>query len=111
MEKFTLHPSSKRPKTKPYLTIFLSVFTLGTAVLVYFKYQFISMRLRSIFDKGIESNVITSTMNAPAVSVVDPEATTTLTFSPTSNLRGRKFDRFVTIWLENQDYDIAAADR
>jgi hypothetical protein len=114
MEKFTLQLPSKRPTsstTKSYLTIFLSVFTLGTVVLVYFNYQFIDMHLRSMFHKAVDSTVIPSTMDAPAVSAVDAEAATALTFSPTSNVKGKKFDRFVTIWLENQDYDIAAADR
>jgi hypothetical protein len=111
MEKSTPELLSKRPRTKRYLTIFLSVFTLGTAFLVYFKYQFISMHLHSLFHKPITSSVISSTMNIPAVSSVDAETATALTFIPPSNVRGKKFDRFVTIWLENQDYDIAAADR
>lgn len=29
----------------------------------------------------------------------------------TSRVRGKAFDRFVTIYLENTDYDIAAGDR
>jgi len=33
-----------------------------------------------------------------------------LTLSPTSNVKGKVFDRFVTIWLENTDYDKAASD-
>ncbi|PSS18502.1 hypothetical protein M430DRAFT_19095 [Amorphotheca resinae ATCC 22711] len=35
---------------------------------------------------------------------------TALTLSPTSSVKGKTFDRFVTIWLENTDYDMAAAD-
>lgn len=35
---------------------------------------------------------------------------TALTESPTSNIAGKTFDRFVTIWLENTDYSMAAAD-
>lgn len=31
--------------------------------------------------------------------------------SPTSNILGLHFDRFVTIWLENTDYNQAASDR
>jgi hypothetical protein len=114
MEKFTLQLPSKRPTsstTKPYLTILFSVFTLGTVVLVYFNFRFIDTHLLSMFHKDVESNANASTMNAPAVAAVDPEAATALTFSPTSNVGGKKFDRFVTIWLENQDYDIAAGDR
>jgi hypothetical protein len=31
--------------------------------------------------------------------------------SPTSHVKGKAFDRFVTIWLENTAFDDAAADR
>lgn len=31
--------------------------------------------------------------------------------SPTSNVTGLYFDRFITIWLENTDYEKAAGDR
>ncbi|CAG8978381.1 hypothetical protein HYALB_00010400 [Hymenoscyphus albidus] len=33
-----------------------------------------------------------------------------LTRSPTSNVKGKVFDRYVSIWFENTDYDMAAAD-
>lgn len=33
------------------------------------------------------------------------------TLSPTSYVRGKTFDRFVQIWLENTDFDMAAGDR
>jgi|HubBroStandDraft_4_1064222.scaffolds.fasta_scaffold649438_2 hypothetical protein len=36
---------------------------------------------------------------------------TALTESPTSNVQGLTFNRFVTIWLENTDYSTAAGDR
>lgn len=32
------------------------------------------------------------------------------TASPTSNVKGKAFDRFVTIWLENTDYDLAEGE-
>ncbi|KAH6678275.1 phosphoesterase family-domain-containing protein [Halenospora varia] len=35
---------------------------------------------------------------------------TALTESPTSNVVGKTFDRFVTIWFENTDYSMAAGD-
>ena len=31
--------------------------------------------------------------------------------SPTSKVKGKVFDRYVSIWFENQDYDIVLADR
>ena len=36
---------------------------------------------------------------------------TARTLSPTSSVKGKKFDRFVTIWLENTDFELAAGDR
>jgi acid phosphatase len=36
---------------------------------------------------------------------------TALTESPTSKVKGKVFDRYVSIWLENTDYLSAAADR
>jgi hypothetical protein len=46
-----------------------------------------------------------------AASAVEAARATALTLSPTSSVKGKTFHRFVSIWLENQDYDIAAADR
>jgi hypothetical protein len=33
------------------------------------------------------------------------------TRSPVTSVKGKQFNRFVTIWLENTDYDKAAGDR
>jgi acid phosphatase len=38
-------------------------------------------------------------------------AATAKSESPTSKVKGKVFDRYVSIWLENQDYDIVSADR
>jgi acid phosphatase len=35
---------------------------------------------------------------------------TAKTESPTSHVKGKVFDRYVSIWFENTDYDMAAAD-
>jgi len=48
---------------------------------------------------------------ATAASAVAAARATALTLSPTSNVKGKTFDRFVQIFLENQDYGIAAGDR
>lgn len=48
---------------------------------------------------------------ATAASSIAQAAATALTLSPTSNVKGKTFDRFVQIFLENQDYSIAAGDR
>jgi hypothetical protein len=48
---------------------------------------------------------------ATASASIAAARATALTLSPTSNVGGKTFDRFVQIWLENTDYDIAAGDR
>ncbi|KAJ9143073.1 Phosphoesterase family-domain-containing protein [Pleurostoma richardsiae] len=47
---------------------------------------------------------------ATAASDVAAARATALTLSPTSDVKGKTFDRFVQIFLENQDFDIAAGD-
>lgn len=47
---------------------------------------------------------------ATAASDVYAAAATALTLHPTSNVQGKSFNRFVQIFLENQDYDIADGD-
>jgi hypothetical protein len=46
-----------------------------------------------------------------ATAAVAKAAATALTLSPTSNVKGLTFDRFVQIFLENTDYSSAVADR
>ncbi len=58
---------------------------------------------------------------APAPAPASPTATdaadvyaaqaTALTLSPTSNIKGKAFDRYVSIWFENTDFETAQADR
>lgn len=48
---------------------------------------------------------------ATAASSIAQAAATALTLSPTSNVVGKTFDRFVQIFLENQDFSIATGDR
>ncbi|KAK6084379.1 acid phosphatase [Seiridium cupressi] len=47
---------------------------------------------------------------ATASASVAAAQATALTLSPTSSVSGKTFDRFVQIFLENQDFDIAAGD-
>ncbi|KAI0553183.1 phosphoesterase family-domain-containing protein [Xylaria curta] len=47
---------------------------------------------------------------ATASASIEAARATALTLSPTSNVKGKTFDRFVQIFLENQDYSIAAGD-
>ncbi|KAI0864058.1 phosphoesterase family-domain-containing protein [Xylaria cubensis] len=57
------------------------------------------------------TNVDPGTMyTATASASIAAARATALTLSPTSNVKGKTFDRFVQIFLENQDYSIAAGD-
>lgn len=47
---------------------------------------------------------------ATATASVYAAQATALTLHPTSDIQGKTFNRFVTIFLENQDYRIAAGD-
>lgn len=48
---------------------------------------------------------------ATASASIAAARATALTLSPTSSVTGKTFDRFVQIFLENQDFSIAAGDR
>lgn len=47
---------------------------------------------------------------ATATSAVYAAQATAKTLSNTSNVKGKAFDRFVVVWLENTDYDMAYGD-
>ncbi|KAI0442720.1 phosphoesterase family-domain-containing protein [Xylaria telfairii] len=47
---------------------------------------------------------------ATASASIAAARATALTLSPTSSVKGKTFDRFVQIFLENQDFSIAAGD-
>lgn len=65
------------------------------------------------------SSLASAAIAAPATAA-SPTATDTAdvyaaqatakTESPTSHVKGKAFDRYVSIWFENTDYDMAAAD-
>lgn len=57
------------------------------------------------------ARLIVGQNTATFASDVAAAAATAKTESPTSNVPGKAFDRFVVIWLENTDYSAAAADR
>lgn len=44
-------------------------------------------------------------------AAVAAEKATDINLSPTSNVKGKAFDRFVTIMMENTDYSLASTDR
>ncbi|KAI4717707.1 phosphoesterase-domain-containing protein [Aureobasidium sp. EXF-10727] len=59
---------------------------------------------------ALSSQALAANFTSTNPSDVDAARDTALTLSPTSNVKGKVFDRFVTIWLENTDYDKAASD-
>lgn len=48
---------------------------------------------------------------ATGTAAVAAAAATARTSSPTSKVKGKVFDRYVSIWFENTDYAKAIADR
>ncbi|KAI1075358.1 phosphoesterase-domain-containing protein [Whalleya microplaca] len=53
---------------------------------------------------------IENTYTATATSAVEKARATAKTLSPTSDIKGKAFDRLAIIWLENTDYDMAIGD-
>ncbi|KAI0179907.1 phosphoesterase-domain-containing protein [Hypoxylon sp. FL1284] len=51
-----------------------------------------------------------NTYTATATSDVEKARATAKTLSPTSNVKGKAFDRLAIIWMENTDYDMAIGD-
>jgi hypothetical protein len=51
-----------------------------------------------------------SQYTSTGTAAVAKAAATALTLSPTSSVAGLTFDRFVQIWLENEDYSAAIKD-
>ncbi|KAI9743500.1 MAG: hypothetical protein M1818_002813 [Claussenomyces sp. TS43310] len=58
------------------------------------------------------SVVVADTASPTATDVADVEAAaaTAISQSPVSHVKGKTFDRYVSIWFENTDYDTAAGD-
>lgn len=72
------------------------------------------MRFFSTFTvASLASVALTAPASPTATDVADVYAAqaTALTLSPTSMVKGKSFDRYVSIWFENTDYDMAAGDR
>jgi acid phosphatase len=72
------------------------------------------MRASIIAAISLASLSVASPLSSPtatdAANVYAAQATA-LSRSPTSSVKGKAFDRYVSIWFENTDYDMAAADR
>ncbi|EHA27650.1 hypothetical protein CBS63078_3787 [Aspergillus niger] len=52
----------------------------------------------------------TTTEEYPSLAEIRAAQATVQPYSPVSNVKGTSFNRFVNIWLENTDYDTAAAN-
>ncbi|KAE8453302.1 hypothetical protein EG329_011369 [Mollisiaceae sp. DMI_Dod_QoI] len=71
------------------------------------------MRFSSIFAivVGIATTAYAQTQyTSTGTAAVAAAAATAKTLSPVSSIKGKQFDRFVNIWLENTDFDMAAGD-
>ncbi|KAK7987412.1 hypothetical protein PG989_007727 [Apiospora arundinis] len=66
----------------------------------------LSLPLLAVGTAAQAENLYTAT----ATSAVYAAQATAKTLSNTSNVKGKAFDRFVVIWLENTDYDMAYGD-
>jgi len=55
------------------------------------------------------ANAQTQYTSTKAADIAAARATAR-TLSPTSSVKGKKFDRFVSIFLENTDFDMAAGN-
>lgn len=64
-----------------------------------------------VFSTLLASAYAQTQYTSTGTAAVEKARATALTLSPTSNVVGSTFNRFVTIWCENTDYSIAAADR
>lgn len=97
------------PKAAVVPVFFLVAFCL----LLSFGVDF-TMRARSFVAAAVafatQTHAQTQYTSTGTAAVAAAKATAK-TLSPTSSVPGKAFDRFVNIWLENTDYDMAAADR
>ncbi|KAL4804020.1 phosphoesterase family-domain-containing protein [Aspergillus unguis] len=53
----------------------------------------------------------TSSEQTPSPAEIEAAQATVKPYSPVSNVHGKTFQRFVNIWLENTDYDVAANEK
>jgi hypothetical protein len=88
--------------------------TTDLHILWYFELQEIIMRFplsQLAVAAFITAAAAQTQYTATGAAAVAKARATALTESPTSYVKGKTFDRFVAIFLENTDYDSAAADR
>jgi hypothetical protein len=97
------------PKAAAVPLFFLVAFCL----LLSFGFDY-KMRVRSFVAAAVAFATQSHTQKQytliDAATVAAAKATAK-TLSPMSSVPGKSFNRFVNIWLENTDYEMAAADR
>jgi hypothetical protein len=89
---------------KRVLFSFLTVLFCSSLAL----YLYLDMRFNSV--AVVVATCATALCEAASADVEAARATA-LTLSPVSSIKGKRFDRFVNIWFENTDFDMAAGDR
>ena len=72
-----------------------------------------SLAVASLASAAVAAPTEAPPVNPTATGAADVYAAqaTALTLSPTSNVKGKVFDRYVSIWFENTDFELAQADR
>ena len=101
----TIYSGEKCPQTRLYLraSSYFSKPTIITLATMIFS------RTTALF--ALASGVYAqSQYTSTGTAAVAKAAATALTLSPTSSVAGLTFDRFVQIWLENENYSAAIKD-
>lgn len=91
------------------LCLIAALFCTSFALYLYFDMRFNAVALAAAAACSIGCNAQTQYTSTAASAVAAAKATA-LTLSPVSSIKGKRFDRFVQIWLENTDYSMAAGD-
>jgi acid phosphatase len=97
----------------PRIAVVPVFFVVVFCLLLSFGFDY-KMRVRSFVAASVAfattSNAQTQYTSTGTAAVAAAKATAK-TLSPTSSVPGKSFDRFVNIWLENTDFEMAAGDR
>jgi len=68
------------------------------------------MRTFCLLPAVVLATAVAAQNTATNAAAVAKAQATSRTLSPVSHVKGRAFDRFVVIWLENTDYAKAVGD-
>jgi len=95
-EERALNPPRTRFLRWPWIVFYVAMLSLSALAVVY------------LFIPWTVAQTQYTSTGAAAVAAA---RATALTLSPTSSVPGKTFDRFVNIFLENTNFDMAAGDR